>query len=195
MLLSTTCLSALRASERDSFPMRSSLIQGQCPSQVRGLLLKSTFSHLTDQRGSARFRAPRDFRTFPLPPGPSLDELVALGWASFEVRLAPALPPDPRWPPFPLGLGCVSRLSSPFSQAGGVCCLRQRHHPPSCSAKPGTQGACVILSCWAGWRTQASNFPFGLVCLQNPGGELDPSSHRFTQQVFTDSIYGPLPSG
>lgn len=44
MLLSTTCLSALRASERDSFPMRSSLIQVQCPSQVRGLLLKSTCS-------------------------------------------------------------------------------------------------------------------------------------------------------
>ena len=73
--------------------------------------------------------------------------------------------------------------------------MRQRHHPPNCPVKPWTQRARVTTSCQAGWRTQASNFPFGLVCLHNPDGELDPSSHRFTQQVFTDRIDGPLPSG
>lgn len=123
--------------------------------------------------------------SFPLPAGPSLDGLVALGWASREARLTPALPPGPGWSLFPLGLGCVSKSSF---QPGGWHILFEAevHHPSTRSVKPWTQRARVTPSCWAGGLTQASNFSFGLVGLHNSDGELDPSSHPFTQQVFTD---------
>ena len=106
--LSTTCLSAPSTSEPCSFPMRSSLIQGQRPAQVKSLVAEiHVVFLLVDQRGSTelgasqgrlplkRYRVTQTdggHRPCLLPSASRPKPPWALGWASSEVSFTFALP-------------------------------------------------------------------------------------------------------